>query len=569
VRPNARGCRGNSASCLKKKCRQECSGKTGCTFYQFQEGENKCYLGKAETLDAIADVAEPTFGGFVSAERRCKTGFQCPSNNQCVDECSGCEGYSQNGPEPKGRGRNKRKWCMRNAPESLCYETNWVDSYRGVPVNEWCRGLEKVTVEIKDALDARETGENICRKACCADPDCAVFQMHEEDSVVLGHELKVGSKVECWMGMETEGGKPKFKCTGRKLKRFNKRPGPFGKALSRRGCTDGSTACLTKGMCVDHCRTECAGAPTHNERLGTCEPKTTFEEEHLDFKDDKKHKHAFKDNLQNALPKISQGCSDTYYLDDDPLEARNYRATDDMLGMQLNSRQVATGKMQDMAEACQTLKDDDDDDLLCWFEEGEDADPGACNCEFSAKQSCRTWFADKDHMKHVVEDMGMLLFGGDKCECTDVPNEDGAYSCMFGLLPSVPPVCQNKGSGASVAMSGTKKPECALDTCKAEFQLYEKCSPVTFSDHNCGYSCLKNNQEFYCDKKCNCHRELDDKEIADDIQHSDDKCTAGKKCGNMISCDVLDYGEYGCGYSCMDAKNSLYFCNQDCECDEE
>ena len=48
-------------------------------FLSISGGRIKCYLGKAEILDAIADVAEPVFGGQVA-----KIGFQCPSINHSI-----------------------------------------------------------------------------------------------------------------------------------------------------------------------------------------------------------------------------------------------------------------------------------------------------------------------------------------------------------------------------------------------------------------------------------------------------------------------------------------------------
>lgn len=565
VRPTSRGCRGNSAPCLKKRCRQECAAQTDCTFYQFQEGENKCFLGTSETLEP-SQVDEAWFGGFVSSERKCKTGYQCPGNNQCVDDCSDCAGYSQNGPESKGRGKNKRKWCMRNAVESLCYEDNWNSEYRGVPLDEWCRGMEKVTVEINETLDFRETGEGICRKACCSDPDCAAYQMHQEDAKTIGSELQAGSSIECWLGMETAGGKPKFKCTGRKMKRWRQKPAPVGASLSQRGCTDGSSACLTKKMCVDHCRTECLGAP--REAQGHCEPVSTYEEEHLDSSSDARHKHAFKDNIQHAMPKLHSKKEGSYYMQAERTQEAMYAEKDNLIIAQLNSQNLANGKLKDMAEACQTLKDDDDDDLLCWFEETDDGS-GACKCEFNEKADCGAWFHDSEHMKQVVEDVGMLIFGGDKCTCSQ-EKTDGVYHCEFGLLGAIPKMRADRADEGSFEISGTKKPHCPPKQCQSNTnKAFDNCEVVTFGDHNCGYSCTSDAEEYYCDQKCNCHRELTPEEIEDEKELADDQCSADRVCPNMRKCVVLDYGSYGCGYSCDDVDGTLHFCSQDCECETE
>jgi len=570
VRPNARGCRGNAAGCLKKRCRQECSEKAECTFYQFQEGENQCHLGTSELLSE-KNVVEPHYGGFVSSERKCKQGFQCPADSQCVDDCNECTGYSQNGPTPKGRGKNKRKWCLRNAVESLCHEGNWDDTYRGVPLNEFCRSMQMVTVDINQTLDARETGENVCRKACCSTSDCAVFQMHADEAAKKGDQLKKGDKIKCWLGLETEAGRPKFKCTGRKLKRYRNKPVMVGKALAKRGCTDGSTACLTKKMCVDHCRTECIGAAIHNNKKGICEPTTTYEDENLHMAADPKHKHAFKENMVNAMPKLlgASASEDSYYVDAHPLEAENYVAQDQIIEMQLHSREVASGaKLQDMSEACGSLKDNDDDELLCWFVDPDGDGPGAgqCRCEFPKPQQCETWFGSKSQMKHVVEDLGMLLFGGDLCTCDQDANEDGEYMCDFGLLKQVPKVRLNPESTEGIGLAGRTTPTCASNKCEAGF---DSCSVLTFGDHNCGYSCSKGSDEYYCNQDCDCHKELSDSDIEQKKDFSDDGQCATRTCPGMKTCTVLNYGSYGCGYSCEDQSDTFYFCNEDCSCGEE
>jgi len=76
--PTSRGCRGNAAACLKQRRRQACNTDEECKFYEFQEVENACFLGATDSIDESM-VATPWFGGFVSSERQCKTGFQCPS----------------------------------------------------------------------------------------------------------------------------------------------------------------------------------------------------------------------------------------------------------------------------------------------------------------------------------------------------------------------------------------------------------------------------------------------------------------------------------------------------------
>jgi len=562
VRPLSRICRGNNAQCLKKRCRQECSTKSDCTFYQYQEGENICFLGTAETLSET-DVHEPHFGGFVTADRKCKSGFQCPSSNTCVDECTECEGYSQNGPVSRGRARSKRAWCVRSAVESLCYEDNWVASYRGLPVDEWCSGTEKVTVNMAESLDARESGDGICAKACCSDPYCAVYQMRPADATKKGSDFKKGDTVECWLGLETAGGKPNFKCTGRKLKRWRAAPAPMGRALAKRGCTDGSSACLTKNACVDHCRTECMGANMFNATIGVCEPDPTEEKEKLEWADDATHRHAFKDNIQHAFPKVATKNTDNaYYVEHHATDKSKFVEQDAILQLQLNSHKVAHGNTMDMASACGSLKDDDDDTMMCWH----DDESVSCKCEFMKKQSCNTWFHDEKHMKHVLEDVGVLVFPGDKCVCSSTPNTNGEFHCTFGLLETLPLVKADKDDVAALQLAGSNSATCTPGKCDSAMGTTGEV--VRFGSHNCGYSYAKDGEEYYCDSKCNCHKELSPSEVDMGKLLADDTCS-DQVCTNMATCSTLDYGSYGCGYSCENADGVFYFCTQDCQCEAD
>merc|ERR1719160_2292739 len=97
VKPRPRGCRDLKATCMKKRCRAECEADEECKFYQFQEDENWCYLGYTDAITE-EDFTEQHYGGIVSEVRKCKTGFQCPANNKCVDSCSeDCPGFSIDG----------------------------------------------------------------------------------------------------------------------------------------------------------------------------------------------------------------------------------------------------------------------------------------------------------------------------------------------------------------------------------------------------------------------------------------------------------------------------------------
>jgi len=550
VQPTSRGCRGNSAPCLKKRCRKACNDDPECKFYQFQEGESACFLGSTDSIDE-SNVATPWFGGFVSSERQCKTGFQCPSTQKCVDACDeDCPGYSVNGPESKGRGKNKGKWCLRNAVQSLCFKENWDVAYQGIAVTEWCRGMEKVTVKIDEEMDSRETGESVCRQACCADPDCAMYQMKPSDSNKTGSEMTAGSKIECWLGMESAGGKPKFKCNGKKLKRWRLSASPTGAALTKRGCTDGSIACLTTKTCVDHCRTECMGADNHDEKNGLCRPASSMDSENIAFGRDPKKRLAFKSNLVSGFPTISGKTNKkSFYVNPGK---PGFDSTDQVLDIQTHSQKLASPESDlDLSTACDTLKDNDDDETwLCWYENK------ACQCEFEEPQTCDNWFADGQHLKHVNDDLGLLLFTGEDCSCDANENDDGVFICKFGLLNAIPKLRVSKESEAEIEIKGQKKPVCDRGTCPG----FDSCETTKFGEHECGYTCKKGGEEdsYWCSRECNCHVETEE----------DDKALCkNKKCPNMQECHRIDYGDYGCGYGCHNAEGVFHYCTQDCECE--
>jgi len=568
VRPVSRGCRGNSAACLKKRCRSECSKKADCTFYQFQEDTNKCFLGTAEILDEEGQEG-PSYGGFVSAERKCKTGYQCPTTNQCVDNCQECEGFSQNGETTSGRGK-KRNWCQRTTVQSMCNDDSWASEYRGVSVGQWCEGMETVTVLVDDELDIRETGENICKKACCSNPDCAVYQMDQVLAKRRGSEFKRGDEVACQLGLQTSGGKALFKCAGVPPKNKRSKAEPVGMALSARGCTGGSVACLTKRTCVDHCRTECMGAPALNAEAGVCETESSADEEKLSWAKEDVHKHAFKDNLVSATPKMhTKNTKDAYYLEASQQQEGRYAEKDDLLGLQMNSKRVvSSADGDDMADKCDSLKDTADESMLCYFKGAAPA--GACECEFAQKQDCSTWFEDEKKLKYVVEDGGMLVFTGDRCTCS-AEKTDGMYTCSFGLQSDVPKIKADKADEAALTLSASKTTCDALKQCDA--QMKSKMADavgtvVSFGTHNCGYTYTGSGGDYYCDSKCNCHQELDDDDVEQGKELEDDSCSE-RVCPGMSSCSSLDYGSYGCGYSCENTAGDFFFCSQDCDCESD
>jgi hypothetical protein len=572
VKPSPRGCRDLKATCMKKRCRAECQADPDCKFYQFQEDENWCYLGHKDAV-GDADLEHQWIGGFLSEARKCRTGFQCPSNNKCVDSCTDdCPGFSIDGDEVKEAAVGKAasgKWCVRDAVENLCFEGNWDDSYQGVKVDEWCRGLERVTVTIDETLDATETGEKICRTTCCGDPDCSLYQMYEKDAEKTFTDASLfkngkKEKVSCWLGMQTPGQKPKFKCTGNRPKRWRNLPSPRGMALRERGCSQGSIACLVKHGCVEHCATECMGADIHNKERGVCEPRTSLADEHLGSTEEERqaHKLAFKTNLVSGLPKISESsklADDSYFLLPDDVEMDSPAAKDQLLHVQSHAQNIINPRGgQDFGAACETLKDNTDDEWLCWLDDVS----GACKCEFGEPQNCDAWFKNTKHMKHVVDsEAGMMLFPGDQCHCDHTENEDGAYECTFKLMAELPPLRTVENTEAVMELKATVPKECP--DMAVPCAGYDSCSKVQFGTHACGYECTKaNGLEFWCSKDCVCN-----KEIAGDEPAPEAMCSANHVCDGMVQCDVIDYGDYGCGYGCKNANGVFHFCEHTCECE--
>jgi len=215
-----------------------------------------------------------------------------------------------------------------------------------------------------------------------------------------------------------------------------------------------------------------------------------------------------------------------------------------------------------MASACNSLKDDDDDSMMCWH----DDESASCKCEFSKKQDCNTWFHNDQHMKHVLEDVGVLVFPGDKCACSSAPNTNGEYHCTFGLLETLPLVKAGIDDKAALQLAGSNSVTCTPGKCDSVMGTTGEV--VTFGSHNCGYSYAKDGEEYYCDSKCNCHKELSPSEVDMGKSLADDTCS-DQVCTNMKTCSKLDYGSYGCGYSCENADGVFHFCTQDCECEAD
>jgi hypothetical protein len=274
------------------------------------------------------------------------------------------------------------------------------------------------------------------------------------------------------------------------------------------------------------------------------------------------HKLAFKTNLVSGLPKISESsklADDSYFLLPDDVEMDSPAAKDQLLHVQSHAQNIINPRGgQDFGAACETLKDNTDDEWLCWLDDVS----GACKCEFGEPQNCDAWFKNTKHMKHVVDsEAGMMLFPGDQCHCDHTENEDGAYECTFKLMAELPPLRTVENTEAVMELKATVPKECP--DMAVPCAGYDSCSKVQFGTHACGYECTKaNGLEFWCSKDCVCN-----KEIAGDEPAPEAMCSANHVCDGMVQCDVIDYGDYGCGYGCKNANGVFHFCEHTCECE--
>jgi len=407
--------------------------------------------------------------------------------------------------------------------------------------------MDKVTVEVS-LVDDRQTGQDVCKKACCADPACKVYQMSAKDAAMSGSQMN-GTSVVCMLGLETEGGKPKFKCTGQTLAKWRRAEKPVGEALKERGCPPATFACLTQRECVDDCRRECRGAPKFSG--STCEPIMTEEEEKSSYGKDSAHSKAFGDTFIHAMPKFKSQDNEAYLISDKDLDETNFQAQDVAMDLNMNIDRTPSG---DLATACQSLVDNMDTAMNCYY-----IGDNTCQCDVGG--DCGEWFPlGAKHMRHVLEDDGrkgqhLMLFTGEKCKCT-------GSSCTFGFLPQVPPIDLSANAGGSIQLAGAGARVCDQSKCDASF--LEKgldCKLETFGradhPHNCGYECTNTEgKSFFCDKSCNCDAE----------EETQGTCTS-KQCSGYETCKVMDYGEYGCGLSCEDKDGNIAFCDADCDCE--
>merc|ERR1719162_1435567 len=119
-------------------------------------------------------------------------------------------------------------------------------------------------------------------------------------------------------------------------------------------------------------------------------------------------------------------------------------------------------------------------------------------------------------------------------------------SCNLNLLSSVPPVRTNAGSTAAVQLAADEEALCVEGTVCPNMQA---CEGIQYGIYGCGYSCDGDEGKFWCSNRCACN-----------LEEAVVECVAGTMCPEMDSCEPISYGEYGCGYGCMKA-GAFHFCN--------
>lgn len=247
---------------------------------------------------------------------------------------------------------------------------------------------------------------------------------------------------------------------------------------------------------------------------------------------------------------------DSYFLLPDDVDVDSPAAKDELLHVQSHARNIVDPRGgRDVGAACETLKDNSDDEWHCWLDDVS----GACKCEFGEPQDCDAWFKNSGHMKHVVDgEAGMMLFPGDQCTCDDQENADGAFECTFVMKTELPPLRTVEHSESVLELKASKPKECKEMTTPCSG--YDTCETVFFGDHGCGYECKKRDgSQFWCNADCVCNKD-------DDDEGHTMSCEKGRTCPGMSTCDVIDYGDYGCGYGCEDAQGVFHFCESTCDC---
>ena len=252
-------------ACAALVCEDLCQEQSSCQFYQLRVGRQECWLGAGELPEE--GQALTWHGGLLdeqSSQKGCPDGFLCPATQTCVEDCTGCSGFTRSAD---GR-------CRRTAEEGICDPSAWQDKYESTALNATqCKGLTRVVVKMSE-----ETGFNghaICQEACCSDPSCVLYQVRS--SAAQQMKRKPGDTVHCWLGLVDSSLNPLFKCGGGGW--VGDRRSWEGGFLSSRGCAPGvGAACLLTGECVQSCASQCPGADSFDPGSNACVANGAFAE---------------------------------------------------------------------------------------------------------------------------------------------------------------------------------------------------------------------------------------------------------------------------------------------------
>lgn len=496
-------CSSGDVTCMRDACRAQCVQHDWCIHYQFESGGHACQLGATHVIDE--DDVGMWFGGILTQNRLCAADeYKCPSSHNCVQACGGeCDGHGREGPDG---------WCVRSAIQNIVDDGGWTDNYNAHSIDAWCRGLERSVVTVTAGLADGQTGADICRAACSADSNCAIWQMYPRDADQS--DLSEGDHVRCWLGMEDQLGRARFTCTGRSPKRWRLLSAPRSESVMTRGCRDGKVACVLSQRCVDLCADECPGFDITDTEAGHCQPPP--------------NPQCIDEGVPMNLG-MAQNLPQMMEYDEYTLLARD----EDLFTMSVNLNNVIN---PDTFQG--------DTTAVCDVIEGAECDliNGACVCEYDEDVDCDMLFGHSERVAPVLAAEGMMLMSHRGCSCE-------GRTCTLRLLSSVPPIRTSVEANSAVQLRANEAQVCDPSQVCPNMN---RCSVIAFGSNGCGWECENDDGKYWCSDRCACNKE---EAVAE--------CAADVMCPNMHSCNPISYGEYGCGYGCM-RDSTFYFCNDAC-----
>eukprot|EP00440_Ansanella_granifera_P039562 gb/GFBE01042914.1/.p1 GENE.gb/GFBE01042914.1/~~gb/GFBE01042914.1/.p1 ORF type:complete len:889 (+),score=152.05 gb/GFBE01042914.1/:1-2667(+) len=433
-----------SSARAEEFCQDECSNSPSCLFYQWSAGRRSCWLSPG--LD-LASYNSAWYGGFLAdSGRGCASGQRsCPATMECVDSCAFCEGFTdtsaQDGP------------CRSRPEEMVCDAGSWDEVFEESRLSTvQCQNLEKTDVDFPESVSS--DGHDVCREACCADPDCVLYQFESKNGA--RGLFRRGDKMVCYLGRRTASAASTFGCRKASAGKWE------GGYLLQRGCGTGLEdltlfACLTSNTCVEDCARDCPGAPLRNEAKGRCDiPREEAELEEIesnsleahpiddveesdvleshkledfdwDEEDDDVDEDAIEPQTTNVDPEPRS--SQSYYLLNEEasqsISEQQQLAADLFLSIDQNKQSIVTPRTHEAACKLLTFP----------FVRGcarKDAD--SCQCTFEGPAECEDWFGGDYHLRPVINsDIGMALLVGSGCSC-----QTSEQTCTFKMLSELP-----------------------------------------------------------------------------------------------------------------------------------